>query len=211
MMAPYRQPSLPESEYDRKVKSSVLRSELSGPSRLSDSDPTYREFLAQQYEEQKADFKDFDEIAEGILKRAIDEFKKETGLSEISRESYEAEKYSAAVNAARFQEMAEHPEYFYTVPPEFERQDKTVEDRRSLESAEFNKRCDEVMASADESLRKANEFIESLNRQSETSHSDSAIVDQTDMISDIAAYDMMYDQNFRRKRTLGYDSEVDAM
>ncbi|HJT10428.1 MAG TPA: hypothetical protein VJ771_06570 [Candidatus Nitrosotalea sp.] len=169
----YRQFSQPESEYDRKLKSSVLRSEISGPSKLSDSDPSYREFLARQYVEHKTDVRDFDDLTENILKKAIDEFRKETSLSEMPQEMYEVEKESAELKASRFEEMKEHPEYFYSTPTEFQNQDKTI-DRFSHPSEKIS-------------------------------------IDSTDVISDIAAYDTITNQNFQRKRNLGHDSEVDAM
>ncbi|MDE1764934.1 MAG: hypothetical protein KGI27_01535 [Thaumarchaeota archaeon] len=172
-LAPYRQFSQPESEYDKKLKSSVLRSELSGPSKLSDSDPSYREFLARQYTEHKTDFKDFDDLTENILKKAIDEFRKETSLSEMPQEMYEVEKESAELKASRFEEMKDNPEYFYSMSTELQNQDK---------------------------------FVDKFNQPSER-----VAVDSSDVISDIAAYDTITSQNFPRKRTLGSDSEVDAM
>lgn len=210
MMARYRQPSAPESEYDRRLKNSISRSETNGPSRFTDSDPNYREFLARRHEETKDIFKDFDQQVEDAVKKAVEDFRRREG-TEMPQEIYETERDRAIESAERFEMMKESPEDFYSQIIPLQRENTIHQNRveSGSDSSEFNTRYDQVMKQSTEDLRKAHEIIETFKNPVEPNL-------YTDM-GGAASYaeptlpDTSLGQNTMKRRNSSWDSEVDAM
>jgi len=100
-MAPYRAPSKPPDDYDRKLRRELEKIDTSGLSGRFDSENEYNINRSQKVE--RFSKKEIDELTEKLLDRALDEFKKITGMSELSQENYEVAQDTAKEIAERFE------------------------------------------------------------------------------------------------------------
>lgn len=115
----YRQRTAPETDYDRKLKNSILQSELTGPSRFVSREPSYRNVLQRNYEETKSELKEADEFTDNILKAQLGSFSEVTGNSEVPQEKYLEMKDQSIEAGQRFLEMKEFPDVFEAHQKEF--------------------------------------------------------------------------------------------
>jgi hypothetical protein len=208
-MPPYRQPSAPETEYERKVKNRTFRSEVSGPSGNSLDAVHYKPNFIKSFAESKLSQKEVDELSEKILERAMDDFKKLTSATEIPQEKYEVMQDTANEIADRFVEVRNNPDDNTTVV------DFTKEflENRSMSNFEIREKAEEIRVQLEEmksealeirdSLPEFERFAEDMKRTNKFLNAE-AIPNETTLEPE--ANDVFSTR--KRRNEIGYDSEI---
>lgn len=213
-MPAYRQPSAPESEYDRKVKSSVLRSELSGPSNFNDSsNSSYR--IKEKRSDPGISDKDARELIDASLKDAIREFKSRLGVSELPVENYETMRETADALEKRFREIQNDPNDDTTV---MDITQEFLEDK--LSNSDIMERIEETRNQMDQvkketleirdSLPEMEKFAENMKRYNDL-YGNFGIPAETKTEYEIPEPQYDFNQGRKKRNELGYESEFDAM
>lgn len=93
-MAPYRHMPPPETEYTRRVRDSVLRSELSGPSSISSRWPNYK--ISQDSKTEVGTTRtEVEKMVESALDDALAQIKERSDSAEIPQEKYKTMRETA--------------------------------------------------------------------------------------------------------------------
>ncbi|TBR09356.1 MAG: hypothetical protein EPO62_05260 [Candidatus Nitrosotenuis sp.] len=107
-MEAYRRFSPPETEYERKVKDSVRRSELAGPSPLSQNRSSYKTNIDQIKNESSMSRSEVEHLIDGAINGALVEMKRRSGSGEIPDDKYQAVKEEAEAVGKRIEKAREN-------------------------------------------------------------------------------------------------------
>lgn len=99
------------SDYDRKIRNKLERPDVNGMSGNFEANPdSYRQNMTRHQQEARFSQKEVDEMSEKLLEGAIEDFKKNMGVSEMSQETYEMAKDTVDEMSKRFVEAKYDPE-----------------------------------------------------------------------------------------------------
>jgi len=232
-MPAYRQPSAPESEYDRKLKNFISRTETRGPETFS---PNYHKYhINQQFKNLETGLSktEVNALIESSLKDAFKNFVEAKGKSQVPDEIFEVALDTAEQVARHFQNNVEQNEVGERSeqPPNLSidqlneiRQQQVNEKIQEMDKAKTFEDVGRISADVREINGKffdqldclqndvgAERAINETNPLLESSGAKPTKVDETPEF--VPAIDLLSDDQLevQKRRRLDYDSEVDAM
>lgn len=216
-LAAYRQPSAPMDEYSRKLRHRLEKPEVSMSGNFSPDTSSYRPKTITQTERTLSQ-KQVDELSEQFLEKAIDEFKKITGETEISQEKYEVMHDTADKVTQRMEEIQNNPDDNTTVV-DFAKE--FLEKRESSEwDSDILERVDEIRNQPEQmktdaleirdSLPEMEKFADDMKRYNDL-YGNVGVPAEPKIEYEIPDLQYDFNQTRKRKSDLGYESEFDAV